>query len=143
MPEDTPPPRQPQRIERFMEDSVHMTDSVQMVVGHAQAQIATAIGQAHDATVRIEELRAAATTPEEHALAAQLAAEFAASVRSAWRDEFAPVVETLEGIRSDNTESGKSATRYSRASLVIGGVGCLIGVIGVVLAALVAFKVIP
>ena len=140
MSEASPPPK-PEHLERNVEDSIpSIEESVEARVGQAQVQIATAIGQAHDASVRIEEFGAGATTAAQRELAAQLAADNAAV-----RDRLTDINDTLEAIRADAAASVKSTARYNRASTVFGAVGCLTGIIGAVvgvLGLLVLFGVI-
>jgi hypothetical protein len=132
MSDDTPPKREPQqsvedslsvsdrvtrRVDaaRTVEETVHISESVEVAVGHAQAMIATAIGQAHDASIRIEEFSAAATTDEERNLAAGL--------RSALDDiggQLTSIDATLKGMRTDASGGGRSTIRYNRAFLVLG-----------------------
>lgn len=105
----------------------------QVMVGQAGAQIATAIAQAHDASVRIEEFGAGATTPQQRDLADQLAAD-----NQALLGGLTSINETLRAIRADGTKSGNSTTRYNRAFVIFG----VLGLVGVVLTVLQALNII-
>jgi len=139
-----PEHRQPQHLERTAEDSVdvsesvnrtvnlsrsaadqvEMAESVESRVAQAQALIATARGDAHDARVRVEEFAAAATTPAERDAAAEVLAKL-----EAVESRLSSIETTVNGIRADATKSEKTASRYNWTQVAIGIGGIVIGVV--------------
>ncbi len=128
MPEESG--REPQVIERFAHDELKLTDSVVSVVAQAQAMVASAIGEAHDAKVRIEEFGATATTEEERSLATALAAANETIV-----DRLESIDSTLKAIRADSAASGKASFRFGWMAFVI---ATLIAIIGIVVGVVVS-----
>jgi hypothetical protein len=118
------PPREPRHIVRFAEDGLTQTDNVQVAVGQAQAMIATARGAAFDATVKVEEFSAAATTPEEQALARALKTSLDAVL-----GQLTSIDDTLKGMRADATGGGRSMSKFNWAFLGIGIAGVIVAVI--------------
>ena len=119
---------------RKAEDGLRATDTVEARVAQAQAMIATAIGRANDATVRIEELGEQAPTPEERDFAAALAKEFKPVL-----EELRSMNDTLGGFRSEASEGGFKARRVA---IILGGGGLLLTAIGIFVGILIAQSVI-
>lgn len=132
---DEHPNREPQIVHRTAQDSITLSDTVTVTrVAQAQALVAAAIGRAHDATARLEELDAEARGGRNRELAKQLASDV-----SQIRGQLETIAGLLDGIRTDAAGSGRSSIRLAA---VFGGGGCLIGVVSIVVAVLVALGII-
>jgi hypothetical protein len=142
---DAPPPSEPHDTDRKDVDTLptsdtrnddiarwlELRDELQTRVGQAQAQIAKASGQANDATTRIEELAAAATTSEEKQLVSVFATinQEQKALTKDIADTLPAIVAAVEGLRADQAQSGKSTTSWNRLFLLIAILGIIVAVL--------------
>lgn len=124
------PPREPRHHKRLVEGSLAFSGNVQTAIGQAQALIATAIGRANDASVRIEEFGASAATPRDVEIASRLAAD-----NDAMLVELRAINEKLAGIRVEASQGGRSTSRENAAFALVGWFFAAVAIIVAVLVA--------
>jgi hypothetical protein len=118
---------------RTAADRVRLADKAQARVAQAQAQIAEAVGQARDATTRIEELSAVATTPEEQEVVVLFRTinQKQVALGDDMLEALTALRDGVDGLRTDQQQSGKIATRWNVLFLLIAIVSVVVAIIAV------------